>query len=196
MAVTIIADWKLEEVGGKTFGVSYIHWSELHDDYDFEQGFALPDPTNIRVAAQSLILALQSVQGVVWLNPKEDTVILATKHKFLYEILTERMPVWINKWPKSQQRIKMLAIKCYNLLEQLKGFVTLVYIEREENDEAVVDLDENRTEEGFDMEGLTKKGATKEEMQRALEETRMRGVMAQKLLSSGARCYRPRKKTV
>ena len=201
MAVVVTSDWKLEEVAGRTYGMCRASWSEPFDRFDYERGFALPNPTNIRVAAQALIWALESVEGCDWLNRDEDTIIVSTKHKWLCEILTspDRAPRWIRNgsWPKTQSGVKTLISKCHSLMEKLnrskEDFVNLVYIEREEEDRATVDLDEHRTAEGFDMEGFVKKGAPKAEIEKALQETRMRGVMAQKLMTSGARCYRTKK---
>jgi hypothetical protein len=144
---------------------------------------------------------LESVQGCDWLKRDEDTVVVSTKHKGLYDLLAspERAPRWCrnDSWPKSQQHLKTLMSKCCKIMQDLncakEDFVTLVHIEREDEDRATIDLDEHRTEEGFDMESFVKKGAGGDEIEKALQETRMRGVMAQKLITSGARCYRTKK---
>ena len=194
----ITSDWKLERIGPQTYGMCMVKWNEPFQQYDFDRGFLLPNPTNIRVAAQSMVWALEAVSGCDWLVSGEDTIVIATKNKLLHDLLTmpDKIPRWCNtgRWPKSQIGVKALGTRCYNLMKQMNvksdDFVTLVYIEREEGDEAVIDLDEHRTEDGFDMEGMSKNGATKDEIEEALQETRMRGVMAQKLKASGARCYR------
>ena len=201
MSVIITTDYKLNQVAGQTYGMCRCNWSAPFDRYDFEKGFVLPNPSKARVAAQALIWALESIRGADFLNPKQDTVIVATKSKWLYELITLRAGKAIasGRWPKSTVSIKTLATRCYTLIEMLnaekKDFITLVYIEPEEGDDAIVDLDENRTEDGFDMHGLVQKGTSQTEIDKAFQKTRMNGVAAEKLLGSGARCYRPGKKT-
>lgn len=203
MAVIVTTDWKLEEVACRTYGMCKVSWAPPFDKFDFERGFALPNPTNIRVAAQALAWALEAIDSCTWFKPDQDTVIVATKHKTLHELLTDenKVPKWIshNKWPKSHVQAKALLTKCRSTLDKMikKGgsdFITLVYIEREEGETPFVDLDANRTEEGFDMESFVKSGASQEEIEKKLQETRMNGVMFNKLMTSGARCYRPKAK--
>lgn len=196
MAVVISTDAKLEQVAGRTYGMCRCSWSPPFEQYDFERGFVLPNPTKLRVAAQAVLWALESIQGANFLNPEQDTVIVATKNKWLHEILTSRMAKCLRtgKWPDSIKPVKALATKAFNMMQERKDFITLVCIEAENEDESIVDLDENRTDKGFDMDAMTKKGATPDEITQALQKTRMNGVMAEKLLTSGARCYRPQKK--
>ena len=203
MAVIIASDWKIEEVGGRRYGMCYCRYSPPFDRFDCEQGFELPNPTGIRVAAQALMWALESIVTHEWINHRQDTVIVSTKHIHLYNVLNTPTMVakWLEtgRWPKSMTPCRTLVSKCFSLLkaygEMREDFVTLVYVEREYDDIAEVDLDEDRTEEGFDMETHTKKGSSQEEIQKAFQETRMRGVLAEKLARSGARCYRQQKKT-
>ena len=200
--VIVVSDWVLEQVANRTYGMCKCSWSPPHNQYDCERGFVLPTPTSMRVAAQALVLALESVEGATFIDRRTDDVVVATKHQILYSILAEAGKVdrWIatGRWPKTFNSVKTLVSMCYRRLQALNSvrpqFATLVYIEREEDDKAVVDLDENRTEQGFDMEAMTKKGMKREEIEKSLQETRMRGVMADKLLASGARCYRPKAK--
>lgn len=205
MAVIVTTDWKLEEVARRTYGMCHVSWSPPFDKFDFERGFTLPYPTNLRVAAQALAWALESIENCTWLKPDQDVVALATKHKILFELLTDPTKVarWVNdgKWPKSYTHVKTLLTKCHTTLTKFGGpreneqvFITLVYIEREEGDTSFVDLDANRTEEGFDMEAMVKKGTPQAEIEKRLQETRMNGVMFNKLMTSGARCYRPKSK--
>ena len=196
----VTTDWKLEEVARRTYGMCQVSWSPPFDRFDFERGFALPNPTNIRVATQALAWALEAIDNCTWLKPDQDTVVVATKHKAVHELLTDpnKVSKWMknDKWPKGYVAVKTLLTKCRSILDKMAraDFVTLVYIEREEGDSAFVDLDANRTEEGFDMESFVKKGTPQAEIEQKLQETRMNGVMFNKLMTSGARCYRPKAK--
>ena len=77
MSVIITTDYKLNQVAGQTYGMCRCNWSAPFDRYDFEKGFVLPNPSKARVAAQALIWALESIRGADFLNPKQDTVIVA-----------------------------------------------------------------------------------------------------------------------
>lgn len=193
--VVVVADWVIEEVAGQSFGMCKIKWAPPNDRYDFERGFVLPMPTCTRVAAQSLLFAMEAVEGASFIDPRKTDVAVGTKSRLLYELLTDpnKAKKWIEigRWPKGHNALRALGTKCAEVLLRLSHYATLVYIEREAGDEAVVDLDSHRTEKGFDVFGLMKSGATPDEIEKALIETRMRGVMAQKLLASNARCYRP-----
>lgn len=194
----VMADWVIEEVGGKSFGMCKTAWAPPHDRYDIERGFVLPQPTSARVAAMSLLMAIDAVERAKFVDPQTTDVAIGTKNKLLYDILSDpnKAKRWcdIGRWPQGHISLKALATKCLESLGKISSYAALVYVEREAGDESVVDLDKHRTDDGFDFEGLTKSGASPQEIEKALQETRMRGVMAQKLLSSDARCYRNAKK--
>lgn len=202
MSVILTADWKLETVAGRVYGVCTASWSPPFDRFDHERGFTLPNPTHLRVAAQSLAWSLEAVAGCCWLKRGVDSVVVATKHGGLHDLLMNpsKVAAWRadNRWPKTQLPNKALLRKCDELLHALNDggvdFVTLVYIEREQDDSAEIDLDENRTDEGFDIQSFMRRKATQEEIEKAVQETSMNGVRASKLLASGARCYRSGKK--
>jgi hypothetical protein len=194
--VVVLADWVVEEVGGKSFGMCRIKWAPPFDRFDFERGFVLPQPSCARVAAQALVLAIEAVEGAAFIDPKATDVAIGTKNKLLHDMLTDPNKAlrWCDtgRWPKGHASLRVLVVKCLEGLLRLSKYVSIVFIEREDGDDPVVELDKYRTEDGFDMEGMSKRGATPEELEKALQETRMRGVMAQKLLASDARCYRPK----
>lgn len=194
MAVTIVADWKLERTCDRVFGVCYIEFSPPFDKFDFTQGFTLPNPTHQRCALQSVMTSIEAIRGCAFLRDSQ-CIILATKHKMVHKLLTD--PVCIRNWSKPNSHVsnKTLIRKAFEMLETLdKNIVTFVYVERDENDRAYIDLDEGRTNDGLDMEKMTAKGKTPEEIEEELRKTRMRGVMAQKLLGTGAKVYRVMKK--
>lgn len=202
MAVIITTDWKLEEVARRTYGVCQVSWSPPFDKFDFERGFALPNPTSVRVAAQALVWALEAIDNCTWINKGRDAVVVATKHRALHEMLSDpnRVSKWMasGKWPRGHAPARALVAKCRSIMDSMAStnpdFLTLVYIEREEGDSAFVDLDANRTDEGFDMESFVKKETPQDEIEKKLQETRMNGVMFNKLMTSGARCYRQKAK--
>ena len=196
--ILVMADGVIEEVGARTYGMCKVHWAPPHDRFDFERGFILPQPTCARVSAQAICLALDAVDSAAFVDPARDDVGVATKNKLLHDLATDpnKAMRWMQtgKWPQAHASLKSLLTKIVGNLKRMEGHVSLVYVAREEGDDAVVDLDKHRTDDGFDMEGMKNRGASPQEIEKALMETRMRGVMAEKLMSSGARCYRPRAK--
>ena len=190
MATTIMADWKLEETCGRIFGVCYIEFSPPYDKFDFAQGFTLTNPTSIRCALQSIIIAAEAIKGCAFLQDSS-CIVLATKHDMVFKLLSEPSCVrkWINgTWPKTQRANKTLLTKAFETLESLdKSVVTFVSVERDPEDKAYVDLDEGRSTDGIDIDTNGKKT---EQIEAEMRDIRMRGVMAQKLFSTGAKCYR------
>lgn len=175
-----------------------IKWAPPNDRFDLELGFALPQPTYARVAAQALLMTLEAVERAPFIDPTLADVAVGTKNKLIYDILADpnKAKTWqqTGRWPKGHASLRALLCKCLTMLEAMSSYVTLVFIEREAGDDPIVDLDKHRTKDGFDFQGLQKQGASAQEIEKALQETRMRGVMAQKLMASNARCFRPRKK--
>jgi hypothetical protein len=75
-----------------------------------------------------------------------------------------------------------------------KELVTFVCVDRDGKDPAYVDLDEGRNMDGLDVDKLRADGKKPEEIEVELRNTRMRGVMAQRLIVTGAKSYRNLKK--
>lgn len=199
MATVIMADWILETTGGRLFGVCTIGFSPPYDKFDFTQGFTLPNPTHQRCALQSIITAMEAIRGCAFLK-ESPCIVLTTKHNALYHLLTDvnYARKWIanNTWPKNQVGNKALIRKAIGMIDELdKSRVTLVYVERDHSDKVFVDLDIGRTADGLDVDRMAAAGSKPEEIERELTDIRMRGVMAEKLLRSGARSFRlPKKK--
>jgi ribonuclease HI len=197
MAVTVVADYKLELTQSRLFGVCYIEFSPPLNQFDFHMGFALRNATHLRCALQAIITAVEAIHGCAFMQVP--CVILATKNEEAYRLLTDPNCVtkWIkSNWPKSQSANRTLLQKAYNQLASLnKDVVTFVYIERELDDKAYVDLDQGRTVNGIDMDKVDKTRGQKY-IEDEINKIRQNGVMAKKLIGSGAKCYRPTKKKV
>ncbi len=177
--VTVLADWKLEQTCDRLFGVCTVEFSPPYDAYDFQRGFVLPNPTHARCAVQAIVYALEAARDISFMREAGE-IIIATKHRRMHHCLTEE-----------KSHPGALFHKAQALLGELRDRVTLVYIPRDDGDESFVDLDKGRGEEGLDMDELSRQGNGAEQIDAELRKTRMRGVMAQRLIASGARTFRP-----
>ena len=185
--IIVVADWKLEEAGSRTFGMCSIDWSPPYDNFSVDVGFDLPVPSNNRVAARAICVAADMVSTARPNLPEDASVVIVTKNKWVYDAIKEQ------KWDaKGAARVRALLISAYGKLKECGA--ELLYIERQEDDPSKVDLYENRGDNGFDADEFVKKGGAQEQIEAALNKTRMLGIMEKQLASSGAKCFRSGKK--
>jgi len=117
--------------------------------------------------------------------------VIATKHSWICDALVRhRVDEWENKsrWPKHALGLKGLLLRARDVMAELPGSATVVFIPRDEDDPSRVDLISK--EEDTDVDAITKKGGGQEEIEKALRDMRMRGVMINELMASGARSSR------
>jgi hypothetical protein len=149
----------------------------------------------------SLILGLELVESHIISDENVELITISSKYKWLYDVLTNGSAKrWIdqNKWPKDIRASKGLIQRAYDILYDLKKDprVTYVHINRDEDDKPTVDLTpkDGMKNGGVDVEAIAKKGGGKEAVEAAMQSMRMRNVMIDELLASGARSSRPFKK--
>jgi len=191
--VIINTDWRLEDAAGRTYGMTYIRVAPPYESMSFKRGFSLHSPTHQRCALFSLILGLEHIDSIPVQSPDSTEFAVSTKHKQVYDVLSGgKVDEWDGKgkWPRAFEHQKMMFLRARDLLREMgPDKVTLLYIERESDDAAAVELYPKEEEKGVDMESVMKTGG-KEGIEKAMRDMRMRGVMAQELVMSGARASR------
>lgn len=193
--VVINTDWRLETARGKTYGMCFVRVSEPYSHLNFKRGFSLPNPTHTRCALFSLVLGLEMVDAVP--VPKEQAAsthfAVSTKNSWVHDTLTSgRVGQWADKnsWPKhvTTNSLKNLLLRAHELIKELPKGAEVVYIKRDDDDPSTVDLAD--TDESVDADAIANRGGGPEEIEKALREMRMKGVMINELLQSGAKCSR------
>lgn len=195
--VIITADWKLEQAGGRTYGMAYVEISPPYQDGSIKRGFSLHSPTHQRCALFSLVLALEHVD-TIRTDSKIVDYAVCTKHRRVHDVLTDgSVDKWEarGKWPPAFVHQRAMYLRARDLMRELapRG-VNVLYIQRDEGDAPEVDLYPKEESEtgGVDLEKTMRDGG-KEGVEKAMRGMRMRGVMAQELVSSGARASRKKK---
>ena len=189
--VVVTTDWKLEDAGGKTYGMCFVRVAPPYDHMNFKRGFSLPCPTHQRCALFSLILGMESIDSIPVTTEKPEFII-ATKHAWVCDTLVRhKVDEWENKghWPKHVAGVKGLLLRARDVMADLPGRSTLVFIPRDEDDAKRVNLISEK--EDTDVDAIAKKGGGQQEIEKALRDMRMRGVMINELMASGARSSRP-----
>lgn len=188
--VTVCTDWKLEDADGRLFGMCYVRHSPEFAHLDFKRGFPLVNPTHARCAMFALLLGFESSENI----PKDRVVVLSTKHKGVYETIIPGglMDRWsrTGRWPPNSN--KNLCIRVREYIDAMPDSWTFVYIDRDADDKATVSLKVDDDE--VSLEKMSGKG--KEAMEKHMQDVRMRNVMVDELLESGARGSRVPKKKV
>jgi hypothetical protein len=188
--IVVTTDWKLEDAGGKTYGMCFVRVSPPYDHLNFKRGFSLPCPTHQRCALFALVLGMEMVDSIPAVTERPEFVI-ATKNSWICDTLVRhKVDEWDGNshWPKHTASVKGLLLRARDVMAELPGRSTLVYIPREDDDENHVDLISK--EEDTDVDAITKKGGGQQEIEKALRDMRMRGVMINELMASGARSSR------
>lgn len=204
--VIINSDWILETAGRRTFGQCIIRVSPPHDNLNFKRGFTLINPTDQRCALFSMILALETVSAIE--SPENLTdYAIATKHGWVHSTITSGLiDKWegMKQWPKGSAHMKLLLLRARDLYKELNAPdstrpTIIVHIPREEGDKHHVELlsedGEVTTDGQIDADAILKKGGSKSDIEKAMRDLRMRTVMINELLSSGARGSRRVAKT-
>lgn len=199
--VIVTTDWRLDQVATRVYGQCLITVSHPFDHLGYKRGFTLITPNSSRCAAMSLILGMELVESYLLDKKNVHSIIVSTKYKWLYDILTNgSLKRWIdlNKWPKDISPSKRLYQRAYEILKDITmdARVSFVYIERDEDDKPFVDLaPEDEMKDGcVDVEAIAKRGGGKEAVEAAMQQMRMRNVLIDELFASGARSSRPQKK--
>ena len=189
--VVVTTDWKLEDAGGKTYGMCFVRVSPPYDHMCFKRGFSLPCPTHQRCALFAFILGMECVESIPVTTERPEYVI-ATKHAWSCDTLVRhKVDEWENRgrcWPKHTANVKGLLMRARDVMAGLPERSTLVYIPRDKDDPNRVDL--IAKEEDTDVDAIAKKGGGPEEIEKALRDMRMRSVMINELMESGARSSR------
>lgn len=192
--IIVSSDWKIQDVANKSFGQCIIHVSPPYNFMSFKRGFTLPMPNHQRCAVFSLIMAMELIESIPVEEGKEAEFVISTKHKWVYDTLNEKkVTKWETRgWPKEAAHMRGLLVRARDTLESLPKNCTLVYIHREKGDEARINLtpEDEMKNGGVDADAITKNGGGKDEIEKALRDMRMRNVMVDELLASGARASR------
>jgi hypothetical protein len=191
--VIVTTDWRLEQANGRTFGMCFVRFSAPYDSMNIKRGFNLHGPTHQRCALFSLVLGLEAVlDRNVFQNAGIEAVI-STKSKRVHSLVTSGSDVdrWeaTGRWPKDMVQLRNLLMRARDLAAELyethPGSV-IVHIDRDKDEEASVNL--LKDADGVDMDAVAKEeGAGAGLIEKRLREMRMRGVMVEELLASGAR---------
>jgi hypothetical protein len=180
-ALIVITDWKIEETNGRIFGICMISFPPELKHLDATLGFKLPNPSSFRCALQSIIYAFEILQSTNNYKPYS-FVVIVTKHALVTNFINS----------KSVKHTQGLYTKIHNHMSRFPA--DIIYVEREDGDEAYVNLDKGKTYDGIDMENIEKDefglNRTQEQIEEELRKIRMNGILFKKLVASGAKSYR------
>lgn len=202
--IIINTDWTLEEAGTRIYGMCSVTVSPPCDHLSFKRGFPLHTPTHTRCGLFALILGLESIDRV-WQTIPNARVVVTTKNKWLYSVLFDSPQVdkWetANKWPPSVMQLKNLLLRARDLAREYHGRIDVVGIDRDGDEQCEVDLLDYSKSGGVDLD-KTVSGhsgdslSCKQRLEKEMFNMRMRSVMVDELLSSGARGHCRGKKKV
>jgi hypothetical protein len=129
--VSVVADWKLEEINGNVFGICEVSFGPPYDSLDIVHTMKMHRPTHSRCALFSLFLAMDLVLTSS-LNPVVRHVIFCTKSK------------WVHDMVSSGKKHSGMLRSIQNKIEKLKTRynIDFIYIVREIDDENYIKYDE------------------------------------------------------
>lgn len=192
--VVVTTDWKLEDAGAKTYGMCFVRVSPPYDHMNFKRGFSLPCPTHQRCALFALILGMELVDSIPVVTERPEFVI-STKNAWVHDTLNRhKVDEWEAKghWPKHAASLRGLLLRAADVMADLpEGRCTLVHIPRDDDDPDRVSL--LSKEEDTDVDSIVRNGGGQKEIEGALRDMRMKGVMMNELITSGALGSRPKK---
>ena len=189
MLVIVTTDWLLEDANGRTYGMCFVKFSPPYAHMNIKRGFSLHSPTHQRCALFALILGLEAVDKIA--NQKNNEVVISTKHRVVHDMLFKgRVDAWLrtNRWPNGMIHLRNLLLRTRDLISDLPDNCTVVCIARDGDDPSRTNL--VTREKDLDVENILKEGGGKAEMEKRMIDARMRNVLVQELMQSGARASR------
>jgi len=203
--IIINTDWTLEKADTRIYGMCSVDVSPPCSHLSFKRGFPLHTPTHARCGLFALILGLESVDRV-WECFRDARVVITTKNKWIYTVLFDSRQVdrWYstNKWPPNVTQLKNLFLRARDLAREYNGKVDVVGLDREEDEQCEVDLLDYSKSGGVDLDKVASKQSSpsssscKQRLEKEMFNMRMRSVMVDELLTSGARGHCRGKKKV
>jgi hypothetical protein len=196
--VAVNTGWKLGTTDRFVVGTCSVDVSYPCEHMSFSRGFPLYSPGHRRCALYALILGLELVDGNEELLKEGRLIAISTKSKWVVQSL-ENSKRWraAGKWPKDSGSYRNMLTRVADLVESLPPSCRLVLVEDGE-ESSEVKLDEFAAQEDEEkrivMDDLKNYPDPQAELGRRIRERKMREILLQKALATGAKIVPNRKK--
>lgn len=210
--LTIVTDWRIDESGGRQYGICMVEVPPPQDYLSFKRGFPLTNPGHVRCAIFSLRLGLEVCLGTERVADKgyarvlrEFFAVLITRSQIVYDLFRGTRAEKIRRW-SDDTSVKPVSMHGYNkvfmrqmftLLDELRdnSYGDVVCVPPEEGEEDSSILLKHKVNLDIDPEKDYAKTEDRGATEKRIDDMRQRQYLRSELMEiGGCRSSRARRR--